>query len=112
VCEHTLFCAIDPATRPRYLEVMTGCIRPGGYLVGNFFIVSAEEATQLEGLSLAREGSGPPFAATVSELKGLLEPNFIERTLRPGNSSAPNRRPGIEWIGLFERRAPGVVTPT
>lgn len=112
VCEHTLFCAIDPAARLRYVELMTGCIRPGGYLVGNFFIVGDEEVAQLKDLSLAREGRGPPFATTVTELKGLLEPYFIERALRPGSNSAPNRRQGIEWVGLFERRAPGLVTPT
>jgi hypothetical protein len=103
VCEHTFFCAIDPLMRPRYAETIAAWVKPGGFLVGNFFVVNDLEARGLPNLSLSKEGNGPPFAATTSELEGLLSPYFVRRVLRPGSQSEANRRAGIEWVGVFER---------
>jgi SAM-dependent methyltransferase len=105
VCEHTFFCAIDPSMRPRYAETVGAWVNPGGFLVGNFFVVSDTEARRLPHLSLTKEGKGPPFATTTVELEALLSPYFVTRVLRPGSRAEPSRKEGIEWVGLFERRS-------
>ena len=104
--EHTFFCAIDPTMRARYATAISTRIRPGGYLFGNFFIVSAEEAAKLPNLSLSRTGEGPPFATTSLELRTLLEPFFEVCVLEASATSDPGRRPGLEWVAIFKRRAP------
>jgi cyclopropane fatty-acyl-phospholipid synthase-like methyltransferase len=104
ICEHTFFCAIDPSMRPRYAETAAAWVKSGGFLVGNFFVVSDAEAQRLPNLSLSKEGNGPPFATTTRELEELLSPYFVTRELRPGSRPEPSRREGIEWVGVFERR--------
>ena len=103
VAEHTFFCAIDPSARPRYVERIVEWIRPGGFLVGNFFVVPGEVAATLPGLSLTQSGEGPPFATTVAELESLFSPYFITKALRPAARQEPDRRLGMEWIGVFQR---------
>jgi SAM-dependent methyltransferase len=104
VVEHTFFCAIDPTARPRYVERASSWLISGGYLVGNFFVLSDEQALSLPALSLAPSGEGPPFATTVAELRHLLASQFEEVLLRPASTSEPERRPGMEWVGVFKRR--------
>lgn len=104
VVEHTFFCAIDPAIRSRYVERIAQWVKPGGFLLGNFFVVSDEIAKTLPGLSLTQAGEGPPFAATVQELDSLMAPHFSTKVLRGALHPAATRRPGLEWIGIFERR--------
>ena len=102
--EHTFFCAIDPSMRSRYIEQVSQWIKPGGFLVGNFFVVGEDIVQTLPGRSLTQAGEGPPFAATEKELESLFSPYFVTRSLRPAALPAPDRRPGLEWIGIFERR--------
>jgi SAM-dependent methyltransferase len=104
VCEHTFFCAIDPIRRPDYVQAVVRWLRPGGYLIGNFFILPESEITVLPGLSLAKGGDGPPFASTERELLGLLNPYFDTITLRPASKGESSRRAGMEWMGIFRRR--------
>ena len=104
VVEHTFFCAIDPAMRSHYIERVSQWIKPGGFLLGNFFIVPEEIVRTLPGRSLTQAGEGPPFAATLEELESLLSPYFITKSLHPAALPAPDRRPGLEWVGIFERR--------
>jgi SAM-dependent methyltransferase len=104
VCEHTFFCAIDPGQRADYVARMSDWIRPGGVLVGNFFVLSQEEFEGLPGASLTREGVGPPFAVTESELRSLLAKSFEVQVLRPSKNPSPDRRPGLEWVGIIRRR--------
>ncbi len=108
-CEHTFFCAIDPAMRPRYVDAMVKWVKPGGYLVGNFFVVSEEEVRHLPNRSLTKEGQGPPFAATVKELEGLFSQHFVIRMLRPAKRPEANRRSGVEWVGILERSGGGAT---
>lgn len=103
VAEHTFFCAIDPTSRARYIERILDWLRPGGFLVGNFFVLADSEAAALRGLSLTQSGEGPPFATTVTELNSLLSLHFTTRVLRPATRQEPDRRPGMEWIGVFQR---------
>lgn len=104
VCEHTFFCAIDPVRRPEYVRAVIRWLQPGGYLIGNFFILPESEISELSELSLAKSGDGPPFATTESELLGLLNSHFDTVTLRPASKGEPGRRAGMEWIGIFRRR--------
>jgi len=104
VAEHTFFCAIDPSARGRYVDRIAAWIVSGGYLVGNFFVLSDHDASKLPDLSLTPVGEGPPFATTVTELRGLLSPAFEEIILRPAIRAEPDRRPGMEWVGIFRRR--------
>jgi SAM-dependent methyltransferase len=103
VCEHTFFCAIDPEARRNYVSTVYRWLKPGGYLVGNFFVLESEVAKDLPGLSLTKEGVGPPFATTVDELRDLLSGYFTIITLRPANSGEEGRRSGMEWVGVFQR---------
>ncbi len=101
VVEHTFFCAIDPSRRPEYVSAILRWLKPGGYLVGNFFVLSEQEARELPGLSLTKEGSGPPFATTESELAGLFAQHFTTICLQQAKVAAQGRRPGMEWSGSF-----------
>jgi len=104
VAEHTFFCAIDPSDRVKYAQKISEWLPKGGLLVGNFFVVSPEEAKLLPGLSLTQKGEGPPFATTESELRRCFSTHFVPKALRPAMRSEPTRRPGMEWVGVFERR--------
>lgn len=104
VAEHTFFCAIDPTARERYVDRISDWLVPDGYLVGNFFVLSDKEARTLPGLSLTQAGEGPPFATTEVELRRLLGGSFEELLLRPALRSEPDRRPGMEWVGIFRKR--------
>lgn len=104
VAEHTFFCAIDPSARGRYVDRIRAWLTTGGYLVGNFFVLSDDDARMLPGLSLTSVGEGPPFATTVAELRRLLSPTFEEILLRPATRIEPDRRPGMEWVGIFRKR--------
>jgi cyclopropane fatty-acyl-phospholipid synthase-like methyltransferase len=103
VCEHTFLCALDPSRRVDYAQRIAAWLKPGGYLCGNFFIVSDDDARQLPGLSLTKEGEGPPFGITKDGLLELLKERFSPLVLRPAIKPALNRRPGLEWVGVFKR---------
>jgi hypothetical protein len=62
VFEHTLFCAIDPASRDRYVEALLRWLKPGGtYLAINYMIC---------------DPGGPPFPSTREELWRRFRPRF------------------------------------
>lgn len=72
VLEHTCYCAIDPALRSDYVQVVQKILRPGGELIGLFWAHSRPE--------------GPPFGATLEEIKqrfAAFEPILI---MQPENS--------------------------
>ncbi len=85
VWEHTSFCAIDPARRPEYVEVLRRILRPGGRLLALFWPVDVDW------------DGGPPFPASKAEIRRLLEPPFrIDEAAVPADS-VPSRR-GAEWL--------------
>ena len=104
VCEHTFFCAIDPAMRCRYKEAILKWLKKGGYLVGNFFVLTEEEIDKLSGKSLTKDSSGPPFASSERELREMFSPEFEVVKLQPARVGEPDRKPGLEWVGIFKRR--------
>jgi len=105
VCEHTFFCAIDPTRRAECARRIAAWLTPGGYLCGNFFIVSADEVSRLPELSLTKDGMGPPFGITKDDLLALFKEYFSPLVLRPALKPSAARRPGLEWVGVFKREA-------
>ena len=66
VWEHTCFCAIDPAERERYVACVHAVLRPGGRLLGTFFMNP----------DMAPGEQGPPFGVTEAELEQLFGGHF------------------------------------
>lgn len=87
VVEHTCFCAIDPALRLAYVELVAGLLKPGGLLVGLFF-------------THGRPG-GPPFGATPAELRQRFEPYFTVLSLAIAADSVASRQ-GEEHLALLQ----------
>jgi SAM-dependent methyltransferase len=98
VIEHVSFCAIDPSRRGEWFAVMRRVLRPGGRLLGLFYVHG-------------REG-GPPFGATREEIErlaaseGKLE---VERVEVPEDSVG--RRRGEELLVLLRRSTAQSVIP-
>jgi SAM-dependent methyltransferase len=84
VWEYTCFCAIDPARRADYVEVMRAILKPGGTLLGCFY-------------PLREGGDGPPYPVAVAEVERLLEPGFRVQESRAPAASVERRR-GLEWL--------------
>jgi SAM-dependent methyltransferase len=90
VFEHTCFCAIDPILRGDYVNAVADVLRPGGTLLGVFFVFTTEE--------------GPPFGASEEELRERFGPRFEIDVARWAENSA-ERRQGIEMLFRMTRRA-------
>ena len=98
VWEHTCFCAIEPVDRPRYAEAAGRLIRPGGRLIGVFYLDPWRgEVPQ-----------PPPFGATVEEIVEVLDPWFALVRGRVPERTYPGRE-GAEWLAEFVRRDGGVA---
>ena len=61
VWEHTCFCAIDPARRDDYVTAVANALKPGGQLLGIFYLDPYRNDHQ--------PGSGPPHGCTLQELR-------------------------------------------
>ena len=90
VIEHTCFCAIDPALRPAYLDLVSTLLKPGGELLAIFF-------------THGRPG-GPPFGSTPEQIRQLFEPRFTVMSLRPVTNSVDARK-GEEHLGHLHLKA-------
>jgi len=66
IVEHTCLCALPPEWRTRYRDAVASLLKPGGLLVGVFFINPEMDPGE----------SGPPFAITHDELSALFAPRF------------------------------------
>jgi SAM-dependent methyltransferase len=87
--EYTCFCAIDPARRAEYVDVLARLLRPGGWLLACFF-------------PLRDVGPGPPFPVSEHEVRDLLAPWFdLAEAYRP--AASPPARRGLEWVVRAER---------
>lgn len=91
--EHTCFCAIDPSMRAEYAKAASELIAEGGVLAGVFFLTPFDPGEEQE---------GPPFGASVDEIKTCFsewfqfEEGWVPELAYPG-------REGREWIGIFRR---------
>ena len=65
IFEHTCFCAIDPRQRDDYVTAVWTSLRPGGKLLGLFYLDPYDE----EHLP----GEGPPHGCTIDELEKRFE---------------------------------------
>jgi len=65
VWEHTCFCAIDPARRDDYVAAVAAALKPGGHLLGIFYLDPYRGDHQ--------PGGGPPHGCTLAELQQRFE---------------------------------------
>lgn len=93
VVEHTCLCALPPEWREKYREAVAGLLKPGGRLIGVFFINPEMDEGE----------TGPPFGISEADLKALMAPRFeLVESYVP--ASAYPGREGREMIGVFEKR--------
>lgn len=87
VWEYTCFCAIDPARRAEYVEVLAAILKPGGWLLACFFPMGA----------MGERPAGPPFAVSETEVRELVAARFeLVEDYVP--SASPEGRQGREWM--------------
>ena len=65
VWEHTCFCAIDPELRDDYVLAVWTALRPGGSLLGVFYLDPYDDEHQ--------PGGGPPHGTSLAELEMRFE---------------------------------------
>ncbi len=76
VFEHTLFCAIQPEERDRYVEAVHRWLRPGANYLAVYYLIEDED--------------GPPFPSTRDEILNRFSDRFtLKREWTP--RSYPNR---------------------
>ncbi len=92
VWEHTCFCAIPPALRPDYVRAVHEALRPGGRLLGVFFLDPALEDPK----------AGPPFGVERAELDAFFEGRF-ELVAEWAPRAVYAGRGGVEWVRHLRR---------
>lgn len=98
VLEHTCFCALAPAQRQAYFEAAARALRPGGLLLGVFFI-------QVTGVA----PDHPPLPCAMDELLALGESRFDPLEQWPVTHGFPDRRDDEEWVCLWRKRDPATA---
>lgn len=93
VLEYTCFCAIAPARRAEYVEVMSAVLRPGGEILALFFPV----------LPPGYGPEGPPYAVSEEELRTYFGGRFEITHLAASPHTISPRR-GRELLGRLRRR--------
>jgi methyl halide transferase len=89
VVEHTLFCAIDPVDRPRYVEGLRRMLRPGGWFLAIFYCDPQHEPP------------GPPFGISPEEIDAFFAPDFrLVESWVPGRTF-PGRE-GCEQVRWYQ----------
>lgn len=87
--EHTLFCAIDPSCRDKYVKAVLRWLKPGGQFLAIHYMI--------------RDVQGPPVGVTQEELMERFLPHF---ELKQGwvPRAYPNRT-GLELMLWWQRKA-------
>lgn len=96
VWEHTCFCAIDPGLREDYVRAVHGALKPGGLLLGVFYLDPYDDEHQ--------PGGGPPHGCSLEELSERFEQSgrfLIEESYTP--SRAYPGREGLERLVKMRR---------
>lgn len=89
IFEHTLYCAISPADRDRYVAAVHRWLKPGGQFLAVHYMI--------------RDEDGPPFGCTQAELIERFSPHFeFQQGWIP--RSYPNRV-GLELMLWWRRKA-------
>jgi SAM-dependent methyltransferase len=91
VLEHTCFCAIAPAQRPAYVQLVYQLLRPAGELIALFWA--------------HQRPAGPPFGSTADEIHQLFEPYFRLMDWQHPKNSVPERR-DEEILARWQKRLP------
>lgn len=68
--ERACYAALDPSARDRYVASVAAALRPGGRLIGSFFVDTSGPARE-----------GPPFPAPWEEITASLAPWFTVEAL-------------------------------
>ncbi len=96
IWEHTCYCAIPPALRDDYVTAVHGALKPGGHLLGAFYLDPYDDEHQ--------PGGGPPHGCTLDELSERFEKTGHFRILA---ATTPEQafpgREGRERVVLMER---------
>jgi SAM-dependent methyltransferase len=66
IVEHTCLCALPPEWRKQYRDAVASLLKPGGRLVGVFFINPEMDPGE----------TGPPFGIAIDELTALFADSF------------------------------------
>lgn len=90
VLEYTFYCAIDPARREQYADVVATLLKPGGRYIGLAFPVGD------------RPG-GPPFAVSPDELVMLLEEKGVRLQHREAPDDSVRGRRGREELLIMQK---------
>lgn len=90
VLEYTCFCAIDPARRAEYADLVTRLLKPGGLYI--------DLAFPLDG-----RAGGPPFAVSEKEIFDLFQARGFKLLARekPADSVSPRRH--AEELFIFQK---------
>lgn len=96
VWEHTCFCAIDPSLREAYVDAAFSALKPGGSLLGVFYLDPYDDEHQ--------PGEGPPHGVEEKELvdyfiadgRFSLQQRWLPQSAYPG-------REGLELMLLLRR---------
>jgi SAM-dependent methyltransferase len=92
VLEYVTYCAIHPARRAEYAEVIADLLKPGGLFLGLIF-------------PLTHHMSGPPFAVSTEELLGDLLPRGFHLRHREFPSDSIRPRKGREELIVVQKHA-------
>jgi len=91
ILEYVCFCAIDPARRNEYAEVVTRLLKPNGFFI--------DLAYPLDGRK-----DGPPFGFSDKELLGLFnEERGFKLLSREKPDDSISRRKGAEELFVFQK---------
>jgi methyl halide transferase len=98
VFEHTCLSGMPPELRPRYRDAIASALKPGGLLVGVWYINPDMDPGE----------QGPPFGIAVSELEALFPGWAIEDDYVP--TTAFEGRAGRERLRVMRKPVTGVAT--
>jgi len=91
VLEYTCLCAIDPARRSEYADLVTRLLKPGGIYIDLAF-------------PLDHHAGGPPFAVSITEILDLFLARGFKLLRREiPNDSVPQRK-GLEELLILHKQ--------
>ena len=91
VLEYTCFCAIDPARRSAYADLVARLLKPGGIYIDLAF-------------PLGTHKSGPPFAVSSSEIFDLFGARRFTLLRRETPADSVPQRRGREELFVFQKQ--------
>lgn len=94
VVEHTCLCALPPEWRTRYRDAVVSLLKPGGLLVGVFYLNPEMDPGE----------TGPPFGIAMDELTTLFADSFEEVESYVPAAAYPGRE-GRECVRVLRRNA-------